>query len=240
MELKTFLLLISIFVNIYFTLSLIFSEENQTTYNDNSNSGFSHNNVTNPDNHQIPSNEDKNKNILLNNKNNELEKTISQLRKEKNICAKDLENANLKLNISEKIKSEEQNMYSNRITIDEDMPDELQQVIASYSAYFISEETDDTWEMDVIKTLDNIAKDKAFQGTSTTIPMECRTTLCKYEVETLDIHQADLVEAGLSTLSDRLGGEVAVYKYDASQDESDSVRVIMYYSKAGHPLPVLK
>ncbi len=238
MERKTLLLLISISVNIYLFLYIEFFNDKGISPPKSSNSECARQDEDSPINNLVVSDKEIDTIKALKYENSELTQNIFFLEQQRKRCAEELEITNLKLEISSTIQAEEENSISNAVNIDDDMPDDLQNVIATYSAYLISEETDQAWEMDVRNELDVIVGGEAFQGVGIVVPIECHTTLCKYEIEALDTNQADLVEAELTTIVDRLGGEVALYKHKHT-DSLGSVRVIMYYAKVGYSLPVV-
>jgi hypothetical protein len=238
MDLKTLLLIISISINIYLVLNLDLTNDNDIFISESTHTECERNIEDTPVNIHVASGEEIGEINTLKYENSELVQKIASLEIERENCIEELKSANLKLEFSSMIKAEEENSIGNTVYIDEDMPEEIQQIIASYAVHLTNEETDETWDMNVRNTLDVIVEGEAFQGVSIVIPMECRTTLCKYEIEALDTYQADLVEAELSTLADQLGGEVALYKHKYD-DSLGSVRVIMYYAKEGHSLPTI-
>jgi hypothetical protein len=165
----------------------------------------------------------------------ELERKYVIYKKESTACKQSLKELEFRLALQ---KLNDQHDNKNLITIEEDMPDYMQEAIATYSANLKEEMIDDDWSHEVTTALETIIDREKYSDLTITIPINCHSTLCNYEVITMNTQQADQIEALLLTsLTNMLGGQIKLYKH--TEQNTENVRIIMYYARAGHPLPAL-
>lgn len=169
------------------------------------------------------------------NHSKELENRAAFLEKESTRCKQSLKEIETQLAFQ---KLNEQEYEENLIAIDQNMPDDLQETIAIYSNYLTEEVVDDEWSQEVTTALETIIDREKYRELTIVTPINCRSTLCNYELIAINSQQADQIEALLTaSLTDTLGSQTKIYKH--TEQDSGSVRVIMYYARAGHALPPL-
>jgi hypothetical protein len=164
-----------------------------------------------------------------------LENRITRLQSEYENCQKSLKDHEFKITFQ---KLNQQYNSNSLITIDENLPDDLQATISTYSAYIEEETIDEKWSHDVTTTLETIVDREKYQELTIVSPINCRSTLCNYEIVVPNQQQANQIETLLKTsLTGALGGEVKLYQH--TEADFDDVTIIMYYAREGHALPAL-